>query len=100
MLKQFITIATLLSGMITFAQNPISPLGVYIADPAAHVWKDGRLYVYGSLDITTDYFTAPTGIMRFQPAIWSTGPCTAISSGLLDVNAFFKRSISFVRPII
>jgi len=56
MFKQFITIATLLAGMITFAQNPISPPGVYIADPAAHVWTDGRLYVYGSLDITTDYY--------------------------------------------
>lgn len=56
MFKQIITIATLLAGMITFAQNPISPPGVYIADPAAHVWNDGRLYVYGSLDITTDYY--------------------------------------------
>ncbi len=56
MYKQFITILTLLAGMITYAQNPISPPGVYIADPAAHVWKDGRLYVYGSLDITTDYY--------------------------------------------
>jgi len=38
------------------AQNPISPPGVYIADPSAHVWEDGRLYVYGSLDETTDYY--------------------------------------------
>jgi arabinoxylan arabinofuranohydrolase len=30
--------------------NPISPPGVYIADPSAHVWKDGRLWVYGSVD--------------------------------------------------
>jgi hypothetical protein len=25
--------------------NPIVPPGVYIADPSAHVWDDGRLYV-------------------------------------------------------
>lgn len=32
------------------AQNPISPMGVYIADPTARVDRDGKLYVYGSLD--------------------------------------------------
>lgn len=39
-----------------FAQNPIVPPGVYIADPAAHVWQDGKLYVYGSLDESTKYY--------------------------------------------
>ena len=38
------------------AQNPILPPGVYIADPAAHVWNDGKLYVYGSLDESTEYY--------------------------------------------
>lgn len=38
------------------AQNPISPPGVYIADPSARVWEDGKLYVYGSLDETTEYY--------------------------------------------
>lgn len=33
------------------AQNPISPMGVYIADPSSRV-VDGRLYVYGSLDVS------------------------------------------------
>lgn len=33
------------------AQNPISPEGVYIADPTARVGKDGKMYIYGSLDI-------------------------------------------------
>ncbi len=46
----------LAGGLLTFGQNPISPPGVYIADPAAHAWKDGRLYVYGSLDESTDYY--------------------------------------------
>ena len=39
-----------------FAQNPIVPPGVYLADPAAHVWQDGKLYVYGSLDESTEYY--------------------------------------------
>lgn len=39
-----------------FAQNPIVPAGVYIADPSAHVWKDGKMYVYGSNDESTNYW--------------------------------------------
>ena len=45
--------------LLTFslqAQNPIVPPGIYIADPSAHVWKDGKLYVYGSTDESTDYY--------------------------------------------
>jgi len=38
------------------AQNPISPMGVYIADPTARVGQDGRMYIYGSLDESTDYY--------------------------------------------
>jgi arabinoxylan arabinofuranohydrolase len=33
-----------------FAQNPFIT-HMYTADPSAHVWKDGRLYVYASHDI-------------------------------------------------
>ncbi|HLO59149.1 MAG TPA: family 43 glycosylhydrolase [Bacteroidales bacterium] len=38
------------------SQNPIVPPGVYIADPSAHVWKDGKLYVYGSRDESPAYY--------------------------------------------
>ena len=38
------------------AQNPIVPAGVYIADPSAHQWKDGKMYVYGSRDESPDYY--------------------------------------------
>lgn len=38
------------------SQNPISPAGTYIADPSAHVWADGKLYVYGSNDESPRYF--------------------------------------------
>ena len=39
---------------VAYGQNPIVPSGIYIADPSVHVWKDGRLYLYGSLDENTD----------------------------------------------
>ncbi len=38
------------------AQNPVFPTGLYIADPSAHVWPDGKLYVYGSRDESPDYW--------------------------------------------
>ena len=42
---------TLVAG--EFGYNPISPMGVYMADPSAKV-IDGKLYVACSLDLTTD----------------------------------------------
>ena len=39
-----------------FSQNPIVPPGMYIADPSAHVWNDGKLYIYGSRDESPDYY--------------------------------------------
>ncbi|MDR1813951.1 MAG: family 43 glycosylhydrolase [Tannerella sp.] len=36
--------------------NPISPPGVYIADPTARSDKNGKLYVYGSLDEKPGYY--------------------------------------------
>lgn len=38
------------------AQNPIIPRGINIADPSAHVWNDGKLYIYGSRDDSTGYY--------------------------------------------
>lgn len=38
------------------AQNPILPIGTYIADPSVKVWDDGRLYIYGSRDESTKYW--------------------------------------------
>jgi beta-xylosidase len=50
--------------LITFsflhAQNPIVPAGVYIADPSAHVWKDGKIYIYGSNDESVNYYCSWT----------------------------------------
>ncbi len=38
------------------AQNPVVPPGVYMADPAARVGNDGRLYLYCSVDESPDYY--------------------------------------------
>ena len=41
-------------------QNPITPPGMYIADPEAHVWEDGKLYIYGSRDESDAYWCSYT----------------------------------------
>jgi hypothetical protein len=38
------------------AANPIVPHGVYVADPAARVGSDGRLYVFGTRDLSVDAY--------------------------------------------
>ncbi|RPI41739.1 MAG: carbohydrate-binding protein [Bacteroidetes bacterium] len=49
-------IATLHFACSLQSQNPIVPPGVYMADPAAHAWVDGRLYLYCSVDEDTGYY--------------------------------------------
>lgn len=56
-MRILITILILtLNPQSVFLQNPISPSGIYIADPSAKVWEDGKLYIYGSLDESCDYY--------------------------------------------
>jgi arabinoxylan arabinofuranohydrolase len=50
------TLFILLFCHLAAAQNPICPPGVYIADPSARVWNDGKLYIYGSTDESCDYY--------------------------------------------
>jgi arabinoxylan arabinofuranohydrolase len=45
-----------LLSLVVFAQNPISPPGIYIADPSARVMPDGKMYVYGSWDESRNYY--------------------------------------------
>ncbi|MES2063845.1 MAG: family 43 glycosylhydrolase [Bacteroidota bacterium] len=45
-----LTIACLFFSLTGRAQNPIVR-DIYTADPSAHVWSDGRLYVYPSHDV-------------------------------------------------
>ena len=42
--------------IILSGQNPIVPPGVYIADPSARVWNNGKIYIYGSVDESMDYY--------------------------------------------
>jgi len=51
-----VVLFTVLFSGSALAQNPISPPGVYVADPSARVWDDGKLYIYGSLDESTDHY--------------------------------------------
>ena len=56
-MKRIICISgLLLTAANLVSQNPIVPPGVYIADPSAHVWKDGKIYVYGSRDESPEYY--------------------------------------------
>lgn len=56
MKKTLTTVSMVLIVMLSSAQNPISPPGIYLADPTARVWNDGKLYVYGSVDESCDYY--------------------------------------------
>ncbi|MBC7654899.1 MAG: family 43 glycosylhydrolase [Oligoflexus sp.] len=64
------------------AQNPIVPPGVYIADPATHVWKDGKLYVYGSTDESPNYYCS------YQHDVLST---TDLKTWTITKNSFDSK---------
>ena len=50
----FFTFLLALLPECAWGQNPIVPPGLYMADPAARVWEDGKLYIYGSVDESVD----------------------------------------------
>ena len=56
MRKVSILALLLVSAILLQAQNPIVPAGAYIADPSAHQWNDGKMYIYGSRDESPDYY--------------------------------------------
>jgi len=76
----------MISATLVMAQNPISPMGVYIADPTARVDQDGRLYIYGSLDkvstayCSTDYHVLSSADLRN----WTLYPNRFASAGEND----------------
>ena len=49
-IKTSLVITALALTIPAMGQNPICPMGVYIADPSARVDLDGSMYIYGSLD--------------------------------------------------
>ncbi len=56
MKQSFICLILFFTVYSVFGQNPICPPGLNIADPTTRVWKDGRLYVYGSRDESFTYY--------------------------------------------
>ena len=56
MKKKTLLLGVLLFSIENFAQNPISPMGLYTADPTARVGLDGKMYIYGSNDVSTDFY--------------------------------------------
>lgn len=82
-MKHYLTLALLLFLIHSAtSQNPIVPPGVYIADPSARVWSDGKLYVYGSLDESTQYYCS------HKHHVLSTSD---LKSWEITENAFFSR---------
>jgi arabinoxylan arabinofuranohydrolase len=69
-----------------FAQNPIVPPGVYIADPTARVWKDGRVWVYGSRDESPRYYcsTRYDILSSADLKTWTLHPDGFVSKGAGD----------------
>lgn len=59
-IKTFTSLFASVCCILASAQNPISPMGVYLADPSARVAPDGRLYIYGSRDESPDYYCSDT----------------------------------------
>ena len=55
MKKFFLPVFILSFYLISSAQNPLTPAGVYFPDPSAKVFN-GKLYIYGSLDESDDYW--------------------------------------------
>jgi len=49
--KTLLTIFVAITTTLAFAQNPLNfGSNIRTADPSAHVWQDGRLYIYASHD--------------------------------------------------
>jgi len=62
MIKKTLTTLVLAAAslMLASAQNPICPMGIYIADPTSRVAPDGNLYIYGSQDVTPAGYCSDT----------------------------------------
>lgn len=77
------------------AQNPIVPAGVYIADPSAHVWKDGKMYVYGSRDENPKYYCSNSyRVLSSEDLVhWELSDTSFSSVGSRDQVAYSDRSL-------
>ncbi|BAX78472.1 family 43 glycosylhydrolase [Labilibaculum antarcticum] len=75
-------------GAVSFtqAQNPIVPAGMYIADPEAHTWQDGKIYLYGSRDESDEYWCSYKHHVLFSDDLktWSIAENAFASKGEND----------------
>ena len=71
---------------VALGQNPISPPGVYIADPTARVNADGKMYIYGSLDtVPGSYCSERYHVLSSGDLLrWRLHPNTFASKGEND----------------
>lgn len=75
------------------AQNPIIPAGTYLADPAARVWKDGKLYIYSTKDETPEHMcsTSYDVISSSNLINWTCNSSVFASKGENDEVPYFDN---------
>lgn len=81
--KSALTFVLVVITRAAFAQNPIVPPGVYLADPSAHQWQDGKMYVYGSRDENPAYYCSWNYDVLSSADLknWKLSPRTFVSKG-------------------
>ncbi len=91
----FLSIIFLIITQENKAQNPISPEGVYIADPTARVWNDGKMYVYGSRDESLDYYCSNSYrvLSSKDLSTWSLTGTSFASKGKNDEVAYSDQRL-------
>lgn len=59
--------------------NPILPLEHHIPDGEAHVMPDGKLYIYGSYDESSDYYCSGEYHVASTADLKNWRPCEILS---------------------
>lgn len=105
-MKRLQVLVLLTIALSTFAQNPICPPGLNIADPTARVWKDGKLYVYGSRDdnpntyCSRDYWVLSTSDLinwEYHPNAFNSDKVLYnTTKPLYAPNAIYKDGIYYL----
>jgi hypothetical protein len=95
MLKFRFLFCILLIGNVVFSQNPISPPGVYIADPTARVDVNGKMYIYGSLDVAPgEYCSARYHVLSSDDLLnWQLHANSFASAGENDAVSYSDRML-------
>ena len=87
-MKTKLLLTTLFAGTTClFARNPIGPALTFPADPSAKLGADGRLYVYCSLDIATNYYCSQANVVLSTSDMrtWQWHPNSFVTGGKNDM---------------